>query len=302
MTTDLPVLALIAVVATVVAASVFRRTENGGEGPRRPHAHRRGPLATAVDIVDASVGMLMLRQLLGRPTTTRADRRAERARLVLAAAEEEARRAGAAGPAMVAPTRLVVAGTAASHSARDLPDRQAHPVPEQAVRPVWKSPVSVSRGGAIAGLAVVAVLLGGFVLWPRSEGAVLSATGTPAPSPTVDPASPTLAPGESPTPGVTSTSGVSVTPGPTGLSTSSPATDPTPTPTDGPTATRTPRPTARPTNTPRPTARPTPHPTPTPIAGPTPTPTAAPTPEPTPAPTPEPTPAPTPEPTAAPTP
>src|SRR5687767_15321328 len=119
MPTDLPVLVLIAVAATAVAVAVLRRTteRDEGNGNRASQAHRPGIMAGVVDIVDGSIGMYMIRRLMGRPTTTRADGRAERARVALAAAEEaEARRAGVAGPAIVAPTRLVVAGTAASHS------------------------------------------------------------------------------------------------------------------------------------------------------------------------------------------
>ncbi len=275
-------------------------------------------MASASDIVDASIVMFMFRRLLGRATTTRADGRAERARVALATVDEQARRTGLAGSVVVAPTRLVVAWTAASHSARDLPDRQAHPVAgEGAAGPVWRSPVSLSRGGVVAGVALVAVLVGGFALWPRPEGAVLSATGTSGPSPTADGPSSTPGPSESLTPAATATPAAG-TPEATPAPTTSPTTGakPAQTPTGVPTATRTPRPTARATNTPRPTLHPTPVPTPTasptptataemtptPTAEPTPTPTAESTPQPTPDPTPVPTPEPTPGPTPTPTP
>jgi hypothetical protein len=304
---DLPILLLIAAAAGGTALAVFLRTDAGshgtgnGNGTRASHAHRPGVLAGAADIVDASIGMYLVRKALGRPTTTRAEGRAERARVALAAAESERRRAGAAGPAIVAPTRLVVAGTAASHSPRDLPDRQAHPVAARSVVPVWTRRASVSREGALALAGLVAVVVAAFAIWPRNEGGVLSVTGTPAPpSPSAAVSSPTPLPTETPSPTVVPSGVASATPSATAVPT------PTPTPTDAPTATATatvtvtPRPTARPTITPRPTTRPSPKPTPTPT--PTPAPTPKPTPAPTPVPTPEPTPGPTPEPTPAPTP
>src|SRR6186997_2366932 len=155
MPTDLPVLVLIAVAATAVAVAVLRRTaERDAEGaPRAPQAHRPGMIAAVTDVVDASIAMFLVRRSLGRPTTTRAENRAERARLALVAADEEARRASVAGHSG-APTRLVVAGTAASHSARDLPDRQAHPVTGMGVVPVavGRWPVPPEAVLAVVGL------------------------------------------------------------------------------------------------------------------------------------------------------
>ena len=60
--------------------------------------------------------MYLVRRVLGRPTTTRAEGRAERARLAWPRPKRSAGARALAGPAAVAPTRLVVAGTAASHS------------------------------------------------------------------------------------------------------------------------------------------------------------------------------------------
>jgi hypothetical protein len=299
MPADLLVLALIGLVAAVVAWAVFDRT---GADNRSAQAHPRGFLGRFADTIDASIAMFLVRRVLGQGTTTRADGRAERARLALAATEEDARREGTAGPAGVAPTRLVVAGTAASHTVRDLRDRQAHRLAGAAPAPVWRPSVAVSRSGALAAAGIAAVVIGGFVLWPRPEGAVLSATGTPGPSPTLDlsAASPVVV--DTPTPAVAPTSAAGVTGSPTPPATASPTAGATTAPT--PTPIRTARPTARPTNTPRPTARPTPtaSPTATPTAAPTAAPTPAPTPEPTPVPTPEPTPVPTPDPTPEPTP
>src|SRR5688572_4263455 len=206
---ELPILLLIAAAAGGVALAVFLRTDAGKRGTgngigygnegRASHAHRPGVLAGAADIVDASIGMYLVRKALGRPTSTRAEGRAERARAVLAAAEEDRRRAGVLGPAVVAPTRLVVAGTAASHSPRDLPDRQAHPVAPRTVVPTWTRRVSVSREGAFAAAALVVVAVAAFAIWPRNDGGVLSVTGTPAPpSPTTDVASPMAVPSDSP--------------------------------------------------------------------------------------------------------
>src|SRR5688572_16603188 len=181
---DLPILLLIAVVAGGAALAAFLRTEAGGHGTelgngnRVSQAHRPGVLAGAADIVDASIGMYLVRKALGRPTTTRAEGRAERARAALAAAEEDRRRAGVLPPAVVAPTRLVVAGTAASHSPQDLPDRQAHPVAARTVVPVWARRAPVSREAAFLAVGLVVVAVAAFAIWPRNEGDVLSATGT----------------------------------------------------------------------------------------------------------------------------
>ena len=313
MPTDLPVLVLIAVAATAVAVAVLRRTSerDEGNGNRGSQAHRPGILAGFVDMVDASIGLYMVRRLLGRPTMTRADGRAERARVALATADEaEARRTRLAGLATVAPKRLVVAGTAASHSPQDRPTLQAHPVAVDGVSaPVWARGSSVPRAAAVVAVALVGAFAVAFAIWPRPVGGVLSSTGTPAPpSPTPDPPTSTPIQTDSPAvalPSVEPTAVVDSTPGPTSAPTSAPTATPTAAPTATPGATRTPRPTVRPTSTPRPTPRPsaTPSPTPKPTATPTPTsaPTATPTPDPTPDPTPSPTPTP-PNPTPDPTP
>jgi len=290
MPADLPVLALIAVVAAAVAGAVLRRI---GEREGASHAHRSGFVAGVVDLVDASMGAFLLRRLSRRPTTTRAEARAERARLALAGAAADARRAAYAGPEVAAPTRLVVAGTAASHSPDDLLDRQAHPLTGTTgvvVRSRW----SASRGGALAVAGLVAIVVAGFGLWSRNEGHVLSSTGTPAPpSAGAAPAATSPDPSLAPTPDLEPTAAATASPTPTATPTARPAA----TPTARPTATPTPRPTRtpKPTNTPKPTVKPTPTPAATPTPAPTPTPAATPAPTPTPPPpTPEPTPVPTP--------
>ena len=193
MPTDLPVLVLIAVAATAVAVAVLRRTAEQEAGGGRPasQAHRPGLIASAVDVVDASIGLYMIRRLLGRPTATRAEGRAERARLALAAAEEDARRASLAAPSVVAPTRLVVAGTAAEHAPRELRDRQAHPLTVAPQVPMWRRrPAAMPSQGVLAAAGLVALFFvafgAAFAFWPRPAGSVLSATGTPEPSATSD--------------------------------------------------------------------------------------------------------------------
>ena len=295
MPADLPVLALIAVVAAAVAGAALRRI---GEREGTSQAHRPGFVAGVVDLVDASVGAFLLRRLSRRPTTTRAEARAERARLALAGAAADARRAAYGGPEVAAPTRLVVAGTAASHSPEDLLDRQAHPLTGTGgviVRARW----SPSRSGFLAAAGLVAIVVAGFGLWSRNEGHVLSSTGTPAPSSGAAPAAATPDPSPTPTPDLAPSAAATTSPTPTAPPTATPTARPTATPTARPTATPTPRPTRtpKPTSTPKPTAKPTATPAATPTPAPTPTPPATPTPAPTPTPpppTPEPTPVPTP--------
>jgi hypothetical protein len=295
MPADLPVLALIAVVAAAVAGALLRRI---GEREGASQAHRPGFVAGLVDLLDASTGAFLLRRLARRPTMTRAEARAERSRLALAGAVADARRAALGGPAVAAPTRLVVAGTAASYSPDDFLDRQAHPLTGTTgvvVRSRW----SASRGGGVlAAASLVAVLVAGFGLWSRNEGRVLSSTGTPAPSTDAGApaaATPDLDPSLAPTPDIAPSGAATLAPAPTAPPTAPPTTRPTATPTARPTATPTPRATKtpKPTNTPKPTTRPTPTPaeTPTPPPAATPTPEATPTPPP---PTPDPTPVATP--------
>jgi hypothetical protein len=294
MPADLPVLALIVVVAAAVAGSVVRRI---GEREGVSQAHRTGFVAGLVDLLDASMGAFLLRRLARRPTTTRAEARAERSRLALAGAAADARRAALGGPAVEAPTRLVVAGTAASHSREDILDRQAHPL-TGGTGVVVRPRGSTARGGALAAAGLVAIVVAGFGLWSRNEGHVLSSTGTPAPSSEgAAPVATTPAPSSAPTPVITPTDAADASATPTAPPTAAPTARPTATPTARPTATPTPRPTRtpKPTNTPKPTAKPTATPAATPTPAPTPTPAATPAPTPTPPPpTPEPTPVPTP--------
>ena len=106
------------------------------------------------------------------------------------------------------------------------------------------------------------------------------------------PASPTLPPVESTSPGISSDSGTSPTVTIILTSTAAPSpvptSTPTPTPTPSPSPTRTPSPTPTATATPSPTPTLTPMPTATPTLPPTSTPAPLPTPSPTPTPTPVP--------------
>lgn len=310
---ELLVIALGVVGVGLVGALALRRAASTGQ------AHRRGPLARFGALLDDSVGMFMLRQALGRPTSSRADQAARRARraeeIEAAVMAEAARRAAAMGrPAPVAPSRLVVAGTAAPHPDAEHRDRQAHPLPTPGVVPVWVERAQLARrhrtrlwrdsAGAVGVLAVV--LFGATRFLGGAEaGDVLSATGTPGPTMgTFAPASASVGPSPAASPSPEASASVEAT----DVATPSPTATPTPTPTPRPTATPTPTPTAsaRPTArvTPHPTATIRPTPTATPVATPTPTPAATPTPTPTltPSPTPTPTPTASPTPTGSPSP
>jgi hypothetical protein len=315
---DLLVLALIVAAAVVVAVLIRQRTgERGVAGRSRAQAHRPSPLWLLVDVVDGSRAAYVLRERLGRPTVTLAERRAERARALALAAEEGARwRATASEPqSTTPPAHLVIAGTAASRSPRERPRIQAHPLtaaPVAGRAPLVPLRGSAMREGLFAAGALGVVLVAVILFWPRDASGVLSSSGTPdastAPAISATPTeTATAAPTDAPSSEPPATAPPTATPSPT------PTATPTPTPrvTATPRPTRTPRPTPTPTPTPTATPAPTPTPTPTPTAAPTPTPTAtaAPTPTPTstataaptptPTPTPEATPSPTPTPTAS---
>lgn len=296
---ELLIIALGVVGVGLVGALALRRAASTDQ------AHRRGPLARFGALLDDSVGMFMLRQALGRPTSSRADQAARRARraeeIEAAVMAEAARRAAALGrPAPVAPSRLVVTGTAAPPPDAEHRDRQAHPVPAAGVVPVWVERAQAARrhrtrfwrDTAVAVSVLAIVLLGATrFLGGTGAGDVLSATGTPGSTAAAGPSASASLPATV-SPEATASAMASAIA--SAAATASPTATPTPKPV--PTAS----PTATPTQTPRPTARVTPRPTattrPTPAATPVATPTL------TPAPTPTPTPAPTATPTSAPTP
>ena len=188
MVPELLVFALIAVVAVVVAVTVYRRAgERDAPAVRRaPQAHRPSPLGTLVDLIDGSIALYVIRERLGRSTVTRAERRAERARAEALAAEEAARwrltppDEPTAGP----PTHLIVAGTAASRAPLERPRIQAHPTSE-AILPAghplgrFRGPLGGDGVLVVAGVAVLLVAMA--ALWPRAAGGVLSAIRDPGP-------------------------------------------------------------------------------------------------------------------------
>lgn len=277
----LPALLIGVVLATVVI------------GVARALRGRAAPGAGVADVVDASIGMWLVRRLrAGRgrgPDTEDAA-----AGIVQPAAHEVAYRIGAVGAVRpTPPTRLVAVGSTT----------QPRPLPRPVVRPATPEPpdrpidprLRLWRDTTVVALAIGFVMILGTQFQPLgTRGGVLAATFEPE-----LPAGATLPPvgGEaSPaTPGSPVPSADPVPPEPTRAS--EPAGTGGSKATPRPAVTRTPSPTVRPTDPP-----PSP-PTPAPSASasPSPTPTDSPTESPTP-PTPTPpTPTPTPEPTATPT-
>ena len=167
---DPPVIFAIAVAALFIASSVAQRTgahadEKAGV-TRLQNANRRGPVGAVVDLFDRSVAAYTVRSRLGLSTLTREERRlADQHAAVVARAAQIRLARGSAPAAPVAPTRLVVAGAAAT----------SHAAPTFA-RP--RSTLSVELLAAVLSFAVVVGVVIG--IWPRQHGAVLSATGTPA--------------------------------------------------------------------------------------------------------------------------
>jgi hypothetical protein len=168
---DLPVIILIAIVALVVAATAAQRAGDHADlkaGRPIEAAHRFGPFGAVVDVLDQSVAAYLVRSRLGRSTLTRPEREVEDQRAAAVAYADEIRRQRGGVPEAHAPKRLVVAGSPAAHAA-------------VAAAPM-RSTLSVELLAAGLGLAVVVLVVIG--IWPREDGtgAVLSATGTPAPS------------------------------------------------------------------------------------------------------------------------
>jgi hypothetical protein len=97
---------------------------------------------------------------------------------------------------------------------------------------------------------------------------------TVRPSPTLPPATATLAPTAVPTQAPTASATAAPTAAPTAVPTAAPTASPTPAATAAPTATRTPAPTATATAAPSATASPAPSPSPSPTPSPSPSPTA----------------------------
>ena len=175
---ELPVLVIIAFVALAVAAAAARRTGDHADrvaGRRKvDRADRRGALGPAVDLVDRSLALYTVRARLGRPTTTRADRRAMAERAATMAQADVIRQMRAGPPRPTRPAHLVVAG-------------RPNGADEPALRPIDEPPVVLRRRSTLPGeLLAAAIGLGVVVgivvaIWPNQpSGGVLSATATPA--------------------------------------------------------------------------------------------------------------------------
>jgi hypothetical protein len=249
----------------VVAVRVSRARRRGD--PVGPDLPGERLLAWLGNLIDDSVGMWALRQLLGRPDD---DRDAT-------AHVPGARPAGGVllGPGTEAPgprhrvTTVELIG--------DAPGRDRLPHARRRVDPrdrLGRDAVVVLLVLSVPAFAILAIqpagLLGGVAsVSANPDGSrprmAIGASDEPNPSPATK-RPPTVGPTPSPTPSPTPEA--------------APAGQPTGVPTTAPTA----NPTPTPIRTPAPTPRPTPRPTPAPTARPTPTPTARPTPTPTPAP------------------
>ncbi|MDH4141839.1 MAG: hypothetical protein OEV61_04445 [Chloroflexota bacterium] len=163
----------------------------------------RRSVATAVDLIDGSVGMFAVRSWLGLDTTTARQRRIDRRR-----AREQAeirRRIGASDgaemdPASTAPNRLVVSG------------RSPDGAPLSRMPPAGPLRRRTLRNGIVAAVVVVIVAFTAVRVADQPSGDVLGATATPrertgvvrasssVPSPTDPAAEPGGASGGSPGP------------------------------------------------------------------------------------------------------
>ena len=252
------------------------------------HDRPSGPVEGALDVVDRSIGMYLLRRLTGRQTSKPSD--SDQPAVILSA-EQVAYRIGAGARPSAAPAPEVA----------DLrPGRLAAVASRTAGTP--RERLVRDSGVALLALAVVGIA---FVAWPKDSppgdpGASLlvvnRAVVTPGPTDGVDVRSPdptgevaveTDTPNATPVP----TALVATTPAPPAPVQNGqppPRTTPRPGATLKPPATATTTPTATPTATATPGATPTPTPTETPIPTPTETPTPTPTETPTDTPTPSP--------------
>ena len=252
-------------------ASEFPDRERDGDETSDPSRDRSsGPVDGALDVVDRSVGMYVLRRLTGRSASKPA---VSDERPVVLTAEQVAYRIGAvARPSTAAPEK------AASGLNRLTP-----------ARPVVATPVSpgaqrerLVRDSGVALITLAALGLIAAMVWPSSPApnggptgsvfAVDRAVVTPGPTedseaatpaPTGEVAAETEVPVLTPRPSAKPAAPAVVAPhGAKPRATPRPTRTPRPTPTPTPT----PKPTATPTATPNPTA--TPEPTPTPLPNP----------------------------------
>jgi hypothetical protein len=152
----------------------------------------RRVVLTFVDVVDASVAMYTVRDVLGLDTTTARQRRIDR-RHAREQADIERRIGARAELAMVpkATTRLVLSGERAA-------------APTTARLPSPRRTLAIDTTVAAVGLVLVVVAIGAVAGPPN--GAVLGATGAPAAGPASVPPStpaPTAAPSADPSPSIT---------------------------------------------------------------------------------------------------
>ena len=271
------IIAVISVIA-VFGLRVVRRRDPGGKALPVESAET-GPMDGAREVVNASVGMALVRRLTQRKPKQEADEAIVAASALTA--DEVAYRIGAAGaplmadpaPAPVPPAAAGAAATAAaakaaaassspftaiqgSHAPNRMPVNVPPPVVVAAPPPVTAAPrARLVRDAGFALVALVAVLVVAIVFWPSGNG---PQTGgviiDPSASPTAVPhatalalASPRLA-----SPGAAA-------------SEAPPSAEPTPVPSEPPpTTTPTAKPTPKPPtkSAPTPTPRPTPRPTP----------------------------------------
>jgi len=248
--------------APVATSRRFRRSR-----PVDPLAKTNtGRLDRLRDLVDASIGMYLVRQLLGRPTT----RRSKEPPIPLTYLDEDvvASRIGAVttrGPVVSRPTKLVVAGSPVVASLATDPIAPAPP-PRASRGRLYRDTVL-----ALGGFAVLIVLVANVLPLVGPSSGIAGVTGTPESSAAIvivatpSPTAIAIVPTPSPTP----------TESPTPIPSPSTAPSPRPSPTPVPTATvapaqHTPTPTAVPIATPTPTPKPTPKATktPTPSASP----------------------------------
>jgi hypothetical protein len=204
MALELPVLAIIAFLALAVAAAAARRTGDHADrlaGRRKvDRADRRGALGPAVDLVDRSLALYTIRSRLGRPTATRAERRALEERSATMAQADVIRQMRAGPPRPVRPAHLVVSGRPPG-----LDDVGPHPDDGRPVVRRRRSTLPVELLAAAIGLGVVVGIV--VAIWPsQPAGGVLSATATPVLAPAAAPLPVSSGPvtsSPSATPGVT---------------------------------------------------------------------------------------------------
>ncbi len=293
-------LAVLAVAVIVLLAGLTTglRQRRRGRGSASidavEQAHRAGLLERLRDVVDRSVGLYLVRRLLGRPTD-----RMHRQPLPALSAEEVAFRIGVPDAKHEPHARPMLLSEVAPTVST--PVRAVRPPARATLEP--RGRLIRDTSAALAGLAAVALLA--VAVWPPTpDGSVLSLTATPGPTAAA------IVVTEAPSGAPTSTPAASPSPGPARPEPSVTPVAPSDVPsealrpdaiaTGGSVSVRPPAPRgqARPSPSPRLTPTPTPAPTlsPTPAPTPTPTPAPTPTPEPTPTPTPEPTPTTTPTP------